>query len=76
MFSCRSRNLFAIEEERLNRIKTSAGLFPERAVSACLNHRGLSISDIDFIAIDGVTSTPLANKVRHHLEYMYGSSPQ
>ena len=43
--------LFAIEEERLNRVKHSAG-FPEKAIKCCLKKTGLSIKDIDHIAIN------------------------
>ena len=54
---------FAIEEERLNRVKTSLGLFPERGIKAALNQSGLSLQDIDSIAIDGVTSKHLEAKL-------------
>ncbi len=40
----------AAEEERFNRIKHSAG-FPEEAVRYCLKEAGVSIKEIDYIAI-------------------------
>ena len=66
---------FAIEEERLNRVKTSLGLFPERGIKAALNQSGLSLQDIDSIAIDGVTSKHLEAKVRRYLYSMFGYCP-
>jgi len=49
--------LLAIEEERLNRKKHCAG-FPVLAIQACLKQEGLTISDIDHIAI---STDPSAN---------------
>ncbi len=65
----------AYEEERLNRIKTSPGLFPEKAMAACLEIGGLTIDDIDYIAIDGKTAEHLEFKVRRYIEYLYDSCP-
>jgi carbamoyltransferase len=47
--------LFAIEEERLNRIKFSPGQLPERSIYACLKFAGISIKEIDVIASHGST---------------------
>jgi carbamoyltransferase len=41
--------VFAIEEERLNRIKHT-NKFPKRAMDACLAARGVRLSDIDLVA--------------------------
>ena len=43
--------LFAIEEERLNRIKHWAGL-PIESIKSCLNNLNLKISDITDITIN------------------------
>lgn len=40
----------AIEEERFTRVKHWAG-FPERAIQFCLNEAGISLEDVDHIAI-------------------------
>lgn len=40
--------VFAVEEERLNRKKHYGGL-PQRAIAACLDHAGMSLSDIDHV---------------------------
>lgn len=44
------RIVAAIEEERLDRIKHS-NCFPERAIRACLEIGGMSLSDVDRIAL-------------------------
>ena len=48
---------FAVEEERLNRIKHWAG-FPALSIQACLEATNLELTDIDFIAFN---SNPYAN---------------
>lgn len=52
--------LFAAEEERFNRIKHWAG-FPVRSINFCLESAGISIADIDHIAIN---QDPYANLFR------------
>lgn len=49
--------LAAVEEERLNRVKHSAG-FPALSVQYCLEKAGVSLKDIDHI---GWTNDPAAN---------------
>ncbi len=56
--------LFAIAEERLNRIKHYAG-FPTLAIQACLDAAGAKISDIDHVAIGQDTDANLSEKVRY-----------
>ncbi len=51
------RLVFAIEEERLNRVKHWAG-FPAESIQACLDSTDLQLQDIDFIAFN---SNPYAN---------------
>jgi carbamoyltransferase len=41
--------IFAIEEERINRVKHWAGL-PINAIEACLNYCNITILDVDYIA--------------------------
>ena len=47
----------AVEEERFNRVKHSAG-FPYNAMKYCLKKAGLELKDIDYIAL---TNNPMAN---------------
>jgi len=56
--------LFAIAEERLNRIKHYAG-FPSLAIKACLDFVGVKITDIDHVAIGQDSDANLAKKVQY-----------
>jgi len=56
--------VFAIAEERLNRIKHFAG-FPALAIQACLEYVGATIADVDHIAIGQDTDANLAKKVQY-----------
>jgi carbamoyltransferase len=58
--------LFAIAEERLNRVKHYAG-FPSLAIQACLDAAGAKISDIDHVAVGQDTDANLQKKVRYAL---------
>ena len=52
--ACIIRNgeiLFAIEEERINRIKHWSG-FPTKSIEACLNFADISMDEIDFITFN------------------------
>lgn len=56
--------LFAIAEERLNRIKHYAG-FPKLAIQACLDAAGAKITDIDHIAVGQDSDSNLSEKIRY-----------
>jgi len=56
--------VFAIAEERLNRIRHYAG-FPALAIKACLDFAGVKISDIDHVAIGHDSDANLAKKVQY-----------
>lgn len=43
--------IFAIEEERINRIKNWAG-FPKQSIQMCLDYMDININEIDFIGIN------------------------
>lgn len=58
--------LFAIAEERLNRVKHYAG-FPSFAVRACLDAAGARLSDIDHVAIGQDSDANLSRKVQYAL---------
>jgi carbamoyltransferase len=68
--------IFALEEERLSRVKTSAGLFPIKSLFACLKHEKITISDISTIAMPGIKSADLANKCIRILQHYFGESPR
>jgi carbamoyltransferase len=58
--------LFAVAEERLNRVKHYAG-FPALAVKACLDAAGVKISDIDHVAVGQDSDANLTRKVQYAL---------
>src|SRR6266536_6062473 len=58
--------LFAISEERLNRVKHYAG-FPALAIQACLHAAGAKIADIDHVAVGQDTDANLQKKVQYAL---------
>jgi carbamoyltransferase len=47
---CDGKLVTAVEEERFNRVKYAAG-FPENAIRYCLAEAGLTVCDIDHVAI-------------------------
>jgi carbamoyltransferase len=58
--------VFAVAEERLNRIKHYAG-FPSLAIKACLDFAGAKIRDVDHVAIGQDSDANLARKVQYAL---------
>jgi carbamoyltransferase len=58
--------IFAVAEERLNRIKHYAG-FPSLAIKACLDFAGAKITDIDHVAVGQDSDANLAEKVQYAL---------
>jgi carbamoyltransferase len=52
----------AVEEERFNRVKHSAG-FPSLAIRYCLQRAGIKISEVGHIAVSRVPSAHLINKI-------------
>ncbi len=54
----------AVEEERLSRVKHEAG-FPSKAVALCLNQAGLSIEDVDVVAVNRDPSVNFLRKMVH-----------
>jgi len=47
--------IFAIEEERLNRIKHSSGQLPLLSIHEALKYEGIQMQDVDFIGTHGST---------------------
>lgn len=58
--------VFAIAEERLNRVKHYAGV-PVLAIKACLNAVGAKITDVDHVAVGQDSDANLARKVQYAL---------
>ena len=57
----------AIEEERLTRIKHSAG-FPIKSIEYCLKEAKIKISDIDYVAINRNPNLRIFNKIKYALK--------
>lgn len=60
------RLVAAAEEERFRRIKHWAG-FPSLAIAYCLDSQGLTLSDVDVIAINTDPKAARAKKIRYAL---------
>jgi carbamoyltransferase len=58
--------VFAVAEERLNRIKHYAG-FPSLAIKACLDFVGAKITDVDHVAVGQDSDANLTKKVQYAL---------
>jgi carbamoyltransferase len=56
----------AAEEERFNRLKHWSG-FPSQAIRYCLAEGGLSLDDVDLVAVNRSTRSNLGRKVRYVL---------
>lgn len=66
-----------IEEERLNRNKTSVGHFPELAIRRTLKECKISFEDLDCICVDGHEWSKIGEiKVRRYIEAIYGFCPR
>lgn len=58
--------LFAIEEERINRIKHWAGM-PLLSIKSCLSRANMSIGDVDFVAINHNPFTNILSKFKYFI---------
>ncbi len=58
--------IFAVEEERFNRIKHWAG-FPSQSIKHCLRHASIQLCDVEHIAINQDSSANLWNKIGYTL---------
>lgn len=68
--------LFAIEEERLNRIKFSPGQLPEMSIEESLKQAGISIRDVDIVASHGSTwGDTYAKILKDYFKYTFGYCP-
>lgn len=67
----------AVEEERLNRVKHSAGQLPFLAVQEVLALGGIGIHDVDMIATHGSTwGEQYDEAVREYFTYNFGHCPK
>jgi len=69
--------LFACEEERFNRVKTSIGWFPYRSIDKILQKSGIDISDIDLVASPNIKSKgDLDIRIRNAFEHYFNYAPE
>src|SRR5580700_11790555 len=61
------RLIAAVEEERFNRVKYAAG-FPSAAIRYCLDAAGITLSEVDHIAIPRNPWARLATKLLYALK--------
>ncbi len=66
--------LFAQEEERINRIKHSRGLFPTYAIKESLKYTNLKIQDVSYVSY--ASNLPfLKDKIKNYFEFNFGYCP-
>lgn len=65
-----------VEEERLNRIKTSTGILPIRSIKACLDEAKIKIQDVDLVSITGETYNDIIPRTSEWLMHHFGHSPE
>ncbi len=63
---CDGRLVAAVEEERFNRVKYAAG-FPGQAIRYCLKEAGLTLAEIDHVAVPRNPYARLATKILYAL---------
>jgi carbamoyltransferase len=63
---CDGRLIAAVEEERFNRVKYAAG-FPAQAIRYCLKEAGLTLANIDHVAVPRNPYARLATKLFYAL---------
>lgn len=64
-----------IEEERLIRVKSSRGVLPIESISACLKEAGISMRDIDLVALPGETYADITERTQGYLRHHFGYAP-
>ena len=65
-----------VEEERLLRVKSPRGVLPIESIAACLKEAGLSMHDIDLIALPGETYADISERTQSYLKHHFGFSPR
>jgi carbamoyltransferase len=64
---CEGRLVAAVEEERFNRVKYAAG-FPAQSIRYCLKEAGLTLAEIDHVAVPRNPYARLATKLFYALK--------
>ncbi len=64
-----------VEEERLLRVKSPRGVLPIESIAACLNEGGLSIQDIQLVALTGESYVNIVQHTQEYLRHHFGYAP-
>jgi carbamoyltransferase len=64
-----------VEEERLIRVKSPKGVLPIESIAACLKEGGLSMRDVDLVALPGETYADIEVRTQAYLMHHFGFSP-
>jgi len=73
---CSGEVIAVCEEERFNRIKTSKGCLPIRAISQCLSQAKISIHDVDLVVAPGEKDPDAEKRIQLILTHYFGFSPR
>lgn len=73
---CNGEVIAVCEEERFNRIKTSKGCLPIRAIKQCLSQAKLSIHEIDLVVSPGESDAGTKDRLQLILTHYFGFSPR
>ncbi len=73
---CDGEVIAVCEEERFNRIKTSKGCLPIRAIRQCLSQAKISIHDIDIVVAPGEKDPDAEKRLQLILTHYFGFSPR
>ena len=64
------------EEERFTRYKHAVGILPDYAIKYCLDHAGIAMKDVDYIAFPAATWTNFDSRLRSYLWYTFDFVPK
>lgn len=66
----------AVEEERLNKIKFSTGIFPLKCIKEVLNVAKVSMHEVDIIAMHGISwQAKVEEDIRNFIMHHFGTCP-
>lgn len=65
-----------VEEERLSRVKHAPCTFPKRAIMFCLEHEGISIRDVDYLAFHMATYANIVKEINDYMNFHFGYCPE
>jgi len=73
---CDGELIAVCEEERFNRVKTSKGCLPIRAIRQCLAQANIAIEDVDLVVAPGENDPEAEKRLQLILKHYFGFSPK